>query len=61
MCRIVENQMEDTGTTKLSQTTIFIFKCEHAHKLSTDFAVHKSIIHSAKEFADVNLRISTFT
>lgn len=48
------------GTTKLSQTIIFNGKrCEHAHRLGTEFVVYESIIHSVKEFTNVNPRISS--
>lgn len=49
------------GTTKLSQTIIFNGKCEHAHRLGTEFFVYESIFHSVKEFTNVNPRISTLT
>ncbi|XP_025415967.1 craniofacial development protein 2-like [Sipha flava] len=56
-----EIRWEDTGKTKVSQTTIFNGKYEHPHKLGTGFAIHESIIHTAKEFKDINPRISTIT
>jgi len=56
-----EIRWEDAGSTKVSQTTIFNGKCEKGHKLGTGFAVHESIIHSVKEFRDINPRITTLT
>jgi len=56
-----EVRWQDAGTTKLSQTTIFNGKCEHAHRLGTGFAVHESIIHTVKEFRDVCSRKCTLT
>lgn len=46
---------------KISQTTIFNGKSEKGHKLGTGFAVHESIIHTVKNFKDINPRISTIT
>jgi len=54
-----EIKWEDTGTTKVSQTTVFNGKCEYPHKLETGFAIHESIIHTVKEFRDQSPRIST--
>lgn len=45
----------------MSQTIIINGRSERGHKLGTDFAVHKSIIHMIEEFKDVNPRISTLT
>lgn len=41
-------RLEDVGTTKISQTTIFNGKCQNGHSLGTGFAVHESIIHAVK-------------
>ncbi|KAF0769811.1 craniofacial development protein 2-like [Aphis craccivora] len=56
-----EIRWEYAGSKKVSQTTIFNGKCEKGHKLGTGFAVHESIIHSVKEFRDINPRITTLT
>lgn len=56
-----EIRWEDTGTTKVSQTTIFNGKWEHPHKLGTGFAIHESIMHTVKEFRDISPKISTIT
>lgn len=50
-----EIRWEDAETTKMSQTTIFDGKCKHVHRLKTSFAVHKSIIHTIKEFRNINI------
>lgn len=46
---------------KISRTTIFNRKSEKGHKLGTGFAVHDSIIHTVKNFKDINPRISAIT
>jgi len=56
-----EIRWEDAGTIKMSQTTIFNGECEKGHRLGTGFAVRESIIHSVKEFRDINPRIATLT
>lgn len=53
-----EIRWQDTGTTKLFRTNIFNGKSERPRCLGTSFAVHEIIIHTIKEFTDVNLRIS---
>jgi hypothetical protein len=40
---------------------MFNGKSEKGHKLGTGFAVNESIIHTVKNFEDVNPRISTIT
>jgi len=52
-----EIRWEDTGTTKVSQTTIFNGKCEHPHKLEIGFTIHESIIHTVKVFRIISPRI----
>jgi len=56
-----EIRWKDAGIIKISQTTIFNGKCEHVQRLGTGFVVNKSIIHTVREFRDINPRISTLT
>lgn len=56
-----EVRWEEAGNAKISQTTIFNGKSEKGHQLGTGFAVHESIIHTVKNFKDINPRISTIT
>jgi len=58
---LLEVRCEDADTMKISQTTIFNGKSKKGHRLGTDFAVHKSIIHALKDFKNINPRISTLT
>jgi len=54
-----EVRWEEAGNVKISRTIIFNGKSEKGHKLGTGFAVQYSIIHTVKNFKDINPRIST--
>lgn len=55
---IARNQRVEYGNHKTISNYLFNHKCEHYHRLDIGFAVHKLIIHSVKEFIDVNPRLS---
>jgi hypothetical protein len=55
-----EVRWEEAENVKIPRTTIFNGKNEKGHKLGTGFAVHDSIIHTVKNFKDIN-PISTIT
>lgn len=52
---------KNTGTSEISQITLFNVKYQNRQSLETGFAVHKSITHAIKDFKDINPRISTLT